>query len=236
MPPKPSPRNKKKTKDSPKPKKPPVHPRVKAITRHFRAHIATVRKFFATDDEAKDVVDSLARFAGKVPLLETCRYDETKLGALRGLNDGTALALSVLHQRECQRLANHLRDHTLPEFNRSVDEMIQLCERAHELLPGHPDATPCDPWDASQPAGSCPMSSLELITWMEDLNHMFIDELWRKETLVENMQKAVWTGADADDAAAVTKAAARLWPRRHAESFVDCAFLEIVLTNHDMLL
>ena len=71
---------------------------------------------------------------------------------------------------------------------------------------------------------------------MEDLNHMFIDELWRKETLVENMQKAVWTDADADDAAAVTKAAARLWPRRHAESFVDCAFLEIVLTNHDMLL
>ena len=40
-----------------------MHPRVKAITRHFRAHIATVRKFFATDDEAKDVVDSLARFA-----------------------------------------------------------------------------------------------------------------------------------------------------------------------------
>lgn len=114
-----------------------------------------------------------------------------------------------------------------------------------------------DGWDPAAPAGACPAAPLErvgprpppslfcfpvdpddrrLLTWMDQLNDMFVDELWRKEVLAENVLRAVWTEVDEDAAAATARDGARLWPRGSPEGFVDVDFLEIVLTNHDYVL
>ena len=71
---------------------------------------------------------------------------------------------------------------------------------------------------------------------MEELKTAFVDEVWRKETLCDNAFRCVWEETDDDEAAKTAQAVARLWPRTSPESFVDGEFLEIVLTNHDMII
>jgi len=227
--PTPSPKKKSATKATPSPKGPPVHANVKTMTRLFRDHIAALRRWIETEDEGRDVLTSLERFTGRIPLLERARWDERKLGALQGRHDGIAAALVCEHSRETQRLAAHLRNTTLPELGRALDDMQKRVEDGVALLAR-------DGWDPAAPAGACPAAPLELLTWMDQLNDMFVDELWRKEVLAENVLRAVWTEVDEDAAAATARDGARLWPRGSPESFVDVDFLEIVLTNHDYVL
>lgn len=228
------------------PRGPPVHAAVKATTRYFREFVAAIRRWIATEDEAKDVFASLERFAARIPVIERCKWDDRKLGVLRDDTDGLAGALAAEHGLEVQRLARHVRAVTLGELVKAVDDMHadpasskvrrgrerrrQKCvEDAHALL-GR------EGWDPATPAGACPMAPLELLTWMGQLSAMFVDELWRKEVLAENVLRAVWASDDDDKAAATARDAARLWPRQSSEAFVDDAFLEIVLVNHDTIL
>jgi hypothetical protein len=213
----------------PTPKPPPVHANYKAATRCFKEHVAALRRWIDTEDEAVDVLNSVAAFAGRVPVLERCVWDERKLGALHSLKDGLAKQLAVDHRRETQRLASHLRNATLPELNRAADDCLKAVEDGCALLDR-------DGWDPATPAGSCPASPLELLTWMRQLNEMLFDELWRKETLLDNALRAVWHEDDDDDAATTTRSAARLWPRTSPESFIDNYFLDVVFTNHDFLI
>ncbi|KAH8057729.1 hypothetical protein JL721_9655 [Aureococcus anophagefferens] len=195
----------------PTPKPPPVHANYKAATRCFKEHVAALRRWIDTEDEAADVLNSVAAFAGRVPVLERCVWDERKLGALHSLKDGLAKQLAVDHRRETQRLASHLRNATLPELNRAADDCLKAVEDGCALLDR-------DGWDPATPAGSCPASPLELFTWMRQLNEMLFDELWRKETLLDNALRAVWHEDDDDDAATTTRSAARLWRGRPGRS------------------
>lgn len=74
--PTPSPKKKSATKATPSPKGPPVHANVKTMTRLFRDHIAALRRWTETEDEGRDVLTSLERFTGRIPLLERARWDE----------------------------------------------------------------------------------------------------------------------------------------------------------------
>lgn len=116
------------------------------------------------------------------------------------------------------------------ELNRATDELTKLVEQGHDLLPFK------DGWDPSKPAGACPASPLEILTWMKQLNVMFFNEMWRKEVLLNSVIDAVWQEEDDDQAADVTRNAARLWPSSCAEGFIDAYFLEITFANHDYLI
>ncbi|KAH8045772.1 hypothetical protein JL722_14045 [Aureococcus anophagefferens] len=159
----------------------------------LQEHVAALRRWIDTGDEAADVLNSAAAFAGRVPVLERCVWDERKLGALHSLKDGLAKQLAVDHRRETQRRAAPA-ERDAPELNRAADDCLKA------------------------------------------LNEMLFDELWRKETLLDNALRAVWHEDDDDDAATTTRSAARLWPRTSPESFIDNYFLDVVFTNHDFLI
>ena len=229
----PTPKKKKQQEqDGSSPKALPVHANYRAVTRCWTAHVGALRRWIESEDEATDVFQSLGQFMGRIPIVSRCLYDVRKLGALAALDDGLAGQLACDHRRECQRLADHLRDVTLVELNRAADDLTKAVEAAVSLV-----ASPKDGWDPAAPAGACPMSPLEQITWMQQLNTMFFNELWRKEVLIRNLLRAVWDPLDDDDddAATTARSAARLWPRISAESFIDTYFLEIVFTNHDLV-
>ena len=59
-----------------KEKAPPVHANYKAMTRLFKDHVAAMRRWLETEDEAKSVVASISSFQSRLPVLERARYDE----------------------------------------------------------------------------------------------------------------------------------------------------------------
>ncbi|KAH8098563.1 hypothetical protein JL720_1516 [Aureococcus anophagefferens] len=220
-------RNKKKQAKPSTPGTPPTPSRRPSTptTRPPRAASGARRRAAALDrhqGRGADVLNSVAAFAGRVPVLERCVWDERKLGALHSLKDGLAKQLAVDHRRETQRLASHLRNATLPELNRAADDCLKAVEDGCALLDR-------DGWDPATPAGRAGVAA-----------ELFVDAAAQRDALrralaqgdaLDNALRAVWHEDDDDDAATTRSAAALA---RAPRSFIDNG-LDVVFTNHDLI-
>lgn len=215
---------------SPARRKSSVHAHFKQVTKLVKQHIAHLQQWQRIEDEAREVLDSMANFAMRLPILREAEWRTRLMGAIDPeMRVETARALVLKHMNELQRLSSCLEYDLLPELNRLLDKAEICLEQALSLveMPG---------WDPAVSAGSSPMSACEQITHIRQLTTMFVHELWRKELIVQSVADCLLHTEDVSANANRITDAARLWPLTSSESFVDAEFFERTIATVENVL